>query len=82
MRADPKYKNYILMPVEIMGLDRFADNGVVVMARLKTVPDRHRWVVGREFNLRLKRLFHERDISFSPPYQQIVATINEPVKNP
>ncbi len=74
IRNDSKFRNYILSPVEIMGLDRFVDRGAAVLARIKTVPDRHRWVVGREFNLRLKRLFNERNISFSDTTPPRVST--------
>ena len=65
MRADAKFKNYILSSVEIMGLDRFTDLGAAVLARIKTVPDKHRWAVGREFNFRIKKIFNDRGIRFS-----------------
>lgn len=79
LHGDPVFKDYILSPVEIMGLDRFADHGVVMMARIKTIPDKHRWVVGREFNLRIQKLFNERDIEFSTTTQKILVT-NEGIK--
>jgi small conductance mechanosensitive channel len=74
IHEDAGFKNYILGDVEIMGLDRFADYGVVMMARIKTVPDKHRWVVGREFNLRIQKLFNERNIEFSTTTQKIFLT--------
>jgi small-conductance mechanosensitive channel len=74
IRLDPNFKDYILSPIEMMGVDRFAENGVVVMARVKTVPDKHRWDVGREFNLRIQRIFNERKIEFSTTPQKILIT--------
>jgi small conductance mechanosensitive channel len=46
---EPELKQMILAPIELMGLDRMADRGVVVRARIKTLPSRQA-VVGREFN--------------------------------
>ena len=74
MRADAKFKNYILSSLEIMGLDRFTNVGVVIMARIKTVPDKHRWVVGREFNLRIKKIFDEQKIEFSTQASKFLPT--------
>jgi small conductance mechanosensitive channel len=53
MRADPAFGPFILEPLEIAGVDRFAEAGVIVKARLKTLPSQQ-WPVGREFNRRLK----------------------------
>ncbi|MFQ5930998.1 MAG: mechanosensitive ion channel family protein, partial [Nitrospiraceae bacterium] len=40
MRADPEYGPFMLEPIEIFGVDDFADSSVVVKARLKTQPIR------------------------------------------
>lgn len=55
MRQDPEFAMLILEPIEIVGVDRFAEQGVMVKARLKTQPSRQ-WPVGREFNRRLKEM--------------------------
>ena len=72
LHEDPDFSDYLLSPLEIMGLDRFSDYGVVILARIKTVPDKNRWKVGREFNLRIQRVFNERHIEFSTSTQKIV----------
>ena len=54
-------------PIEILGLDQFADSAVIVKARTKTKPIRQ-WAVGREFNRRLKRRFDEKDIEIPFPH--------------
>lgn len=79
IRRDPKFRDHILSEIEIMGLDRFTDHGVVITSRIKTVPDKHRWAVGREFNLRIKKLFNERNIEFSTTTQKILLS-REPEK--
>ena len=55
MRQDPEWAPLMLEPIEIVGVDRFVEQGVMVKARLKTLPSRQ-WPVGREFNRRLKAL--------------------------
>ena len=64
---DPDYKDDILEPIEILGLDQFADSAVIVKARTTTVPIKQ-WRVGREFNRRLKKKFDERDIEIPFPH--------------
>jgi len=67
LRQDGEYKTDILEPVEILGLDRFADSSVIIKARIKTVPIRQ-WAVGREFNRRLKQRFDAMDIEIPYPH--------------
>jgi len=56
MRADARLGPMILEPLDVMGVDRFADNAVIVRCRIRTVAPR-RWEVGREFNRRIKLAF-------------------------
>ena len=67
LRADPEFSGRILEPVEILGLDRFADSAVVIRARTKTKPV-EQWKVGREFNRRLKKRFDELGIEIPFPH--------------
>ena len=67
MRTDPDFSELILEPIEILGLDRFADSAVVVRARTKTLPI-EQWRVGREFNRRLKKKFDELGIEIPFPH--------------
>lgn len=61
LRAEPEFGPLILEPLEIVGVDRFAESGVIVKARLKTLPSQQ-WYVGREFNRRLKRRCDEAGV--------------------
>jgi small conductance mechanosensitive channel len=70
LRADEEYAWRILEPIEILGLDQFADSAVIVKARIKTKPIQQ-WNVMREFNRRLKRRFDELDIEMPFPHQTI-----------
>ena len=67
LRNDPEYAQDILEPIEILGLDQFADSAVVIKARTKTKPIKQ-WAVGREFNRRLKKRFDEKDIEIPFPH--------------
>lgn len=62
-------KNYILAPLEILGLDKFDDSAIVIKARFKTAPIKQ-WEVGRAFNQRIKEKFDELGIEI--PFPQVV----------
>jgi small conductance mechanosensitive channel len=67
LRNDPEFSSDILEPIEILGLDNFADSAIIIKARTKTKPIRQ-WAVGREFNRRLKKKFDEKDIEIPFPH--------------
>jgi len=67
LRKDPDYKDDIIEPIEILGLDQFASSSVIVKARTTTIPLKQ-WRVGREFNRRLKKKFDERNIEIPFPH--------------
>jgi moderate conductance mechanosensitive channel len=67
LRNDPEFAQDILEPIEILGLDRFADSAIIVRAHTTTKPIKQ-WRVGREFNKRLKKLFDQRDIEIPFPH--------------
>jgi len=67
LRKDQEFKDDILEPIEILGLDKFGDSAIIIKARTKTMPIRQ-WAVGREFNRRLKKAFDERDIEIPFPH--------------
>jgi small-conductance mechanosensitive channel len=67
MQEDPEFRPLILEPLEILGLDTFADSAVIVKARIKTLPIKQ-WSVGREFNRRMKRRFDELGIEIPFPH--------------
>jgi len=70
MRADAEFKDDILAPLEVMGLDSFGSSAVVIKARTKTRPIKQ-WRVGREFNRRIKKKFDELNIEIPFPHQTI-----------
>jgi small conductance mechanosensitive channel len=67
LQQDLAFKEDILAPVEVVGLDKFADSAVVIKARIKTKPGKQ-WRVAREFNRRLKKKFDELGIEIPFPH--------------
>jgi len=67
LRNDPEYKDDILEPIEVLGLDQFANSAIIIRARTMTKPIKQ-WRVGREFNRRLKKKFDERNIEIPFPH--------------
>ncbi|MDF1764231.1 MAG: mechanosensitive ion channel family protein [Oleibacter sp.] len=70
LRKDEAFKDRILAPLEVFGVDQFADSAVMIKARIKTLPIQQ-WNVGREFNRRMKIAFDERGIEIPFPHQTI-----------
>ncbi|MAD47319.1 MAG: mechanosensitive ion channel protein MscS [Oceanospirillaceae bacterium] len=70
LRQDKEFGRLILEPLEILGLDKFADSALIIKARTKTLPH-EKWTVGREFNRRMKRMFDERNIEIPFPHQTL-----------
>jgi small conductance mechanosensitive channel len=70
MMQEEKYKPMILEPLEVLGVDKFADSAVIVKARVKTMPVQQ-WVVGREMNRRIKKKFDELSIEIPYPHRAL-----------
>lgn len=60
---DEQFRPLMLAPIEILGVDSLGDRGVVVKARIKTVPSKHA-VVGRELNRRVRNKLTAEGIAF------------------
>ena len=70
IRKDPEFSDAILEPLEILGVDAFADSAVIIKARIKTVPIKQ-WFVGREMNRRIKKRFDELGIEIPFPHRTL-----------
>jgi small conductance mechanosensitive channel len=60
------YKSVVTAPLEMIGLDRISDRGVIIKARIKTLPTKQ-WDMGRELNRRVKTRMSAEGIAFPPP---------------
>ncbi|MEA2043685.1 MAG: mechanosensitive ion channel family protein [Bacteroidota bacterium] len=63
----PEYKTMVTKPLEIMGLDDFADSSMIIKARLTTIPGQQ-WVVGRAYRKILKELFDAENVEIPFPH--------------
>lgn len=72
LRSDPELGASILEPLEVLGVDRFADSSVIIKARIKTKPI-EQWKIGRELNRRFKKRFDELGIEIPFPHISIYA---------
>jgi small-conductance mechanosensitive channel len=66
LQKDETFGPSILAPLEIMGVDTFADWSVQMKMRIKTVPLKQ-WVVGRELRRRILAAFEQHGIEIPYP---------------
>jgi len=78
LRAEPEFAKLVLEPIEIAGVDRWADSSVVIKSRIK-VPPGLAAVVRREMLRRLKIRFDREGIAIPYPHMTLVTP---PRKNP
>ncbi len=70
LRQDPAFADDILEPLEMLGVDQFADSAVMIKCRIKTLPIKQ-WRVGREMNRRIKKTFDAKGIEIPFPHRTI-----------
>jgi len=70
MQEEPQYGSAMLGPIEIFGVDDFADSAVTIKARIKTMP-LQQWNVGREYRRRLKKAFDAEGIEIPFPHRTL-----------
>lgn len=70
LRQDPAFGDKFVSPIEIVGVENFADSAVVIRIRIKTKP-LEQWNVGREYRRRLKQAFDAQGIEIPFPHRTI-----------
>ena len=63
-------KDYVMEPLEILGVEKFDDSAVIVRARIKTLPIKQ-WEVGRIYNKAIKEKFDTKVIEIPFPQTTI-----------
>ena len=79
LKADPELARALTAPLEVLGIERIADTGVVVRVRLRTRPGQQ-WGVGRAFNRAIKHRFDQEGIAM--PAQPWAAQPGQPLVAP
>lgn len=70
LQEEPAYGSVMLAPIEIFGVDDFADSAVIIKARFKTRP-LQQFNVGREYRRRLKKAFDAAGIEIPFPHRTL-----------
>ncbi len=80
LRQDPELGRLIIEPIEVVGIENFADSAVTLRARIKTKPA-EQWKIGREYRRRLKQAFDAQNIEIPFPMRTLVmGEANPPLK--
>jgi small conductance mechanosensitive channel len=78
LEAESAFRDSVLEPVEVIGIEALGDTQVTIRTRIKTVPLRQ-WDVARDFRRRIKIAFDQRGIRFRDP---VMLAEFAPVKPP
>ena len=80
LRQDRQLGPMMIEPIEVVGVENFADSAVTVRARIKTKP-LEQWNIGREYRRRLKKAFDAQGIEIPFPNQTLyMAEASRPFK--
>lgn len=71
LREDQELGSLIIEPIEIVGIENFADSAVTIRARIKTKPA-EQWKIGREYRRRLKKAFDAQQIEIPFPMRTLL----------
>ena len=70
MSQDEQWRQHIISPPEILGVESFSDRGMIVRIFIKTEPLKQ-WDVSREFRRRIQIALADANIPIVPPQQHI-----------
>ena len=70
LQSDDSFGTHILAPLEILGVNDFADSAVNIKIRIKTLPLKQ-WMIGRELRRRIKKAFDAKGIEIPFPHTSI-----------
>ncbi|MCR4405097.1 MAG: mechanosensitive ion channel family protein [Candidatus Acetothermia bacterium] len=70
LAEDPQWKDLILKPPQVLGVDAFEESGISIKILGDTKPI-HQWNVMRELRLRLKRAFDKEGIEIPWPHVKV-----------
>lgn len=79
LAGDPDFASMITEPLEVLGVQDFADSAVVIRVMFTTVPVKQ-WTVGREFRRRVKKAFDAKGIEIPFPHTTVYLGEAAPMK--
>jgi small conductance mechanosensitive channel len=81
LQRDPGFAGRILAPIEIAGVERWADSAVILRCRFRVAP-LQQWDVRREFLRRLKSVFDAHGIEIPFPHLTLYAGVDREGRAP
>lgn len=81
VRNEPDNLGKVLDDIEIAGVDKIADSGITLKARMKTAPGQQ-WGVQREYLRRIKLAFDQEGVETPTPLMKMVALDGPPGASP
>ncbi len=70
LREEP-FKNAILEPLQILGVEQFGESQIIIRMMIKTIPLKQ-WEIGRELRRRIKIRFDEKGIEIPFPHRVLL----------
>lgn len=81
LEKDDDIKEYLLEPMEMLGLDQFGDSAIIIKARIKTIALKQ-WRVKRAFNRLLKIRFDKENIEIPFPHMTVYMGDTPEIESP
>jgi small-conductance mechanosensitive channel len=72
LRADQAFAGLIVSPIEIAGVDKVSEAGVLLKARIRTAPGKQ-WTIQREYLRRIRLVFEHENIDFTQSTTRLIA---------
>ncbi|ANP46487.1 mechanosensitive ion channel family protein [Candidatus Viadribacter manganicus] len=73
VREDTEFHSMIVAPIEIAGVDRVSEAGVLLKARIRTAPGKQ-WAVQREYLRRIRLAFDKAGIVFTQSTTRLITS--------
>ena len=70
MYKNSRFKDIMIEPLEVSGLNEFADSAIIIRVRIITKPGMQ-WETGREFRKRIKEAFDAANIEIPFPHRTV-----------
>ena len=81
LREDPAFTSVVLAPIDIAGVDKVSEAGVLLKARMRTMPGKQ-WSVQREYLRRIRLAFERAGIEFNQSTTRLVTPHSFPSAAP
>ncbi len=78
LEQDPALRDMVMEPIEVLGVENFADSSIAIRARIKTQPGKQ-WEVRRAFLLRIKERFDAENIEI--PFPTVTHVVKQQAPN-